>query len=189
MSNLPSLLPKWKSPFCLTSISVCYISKWRSWLQDFKDWHKVWEKLKRAKKRAKRDQKKSQNYKFLTKKMRKWVLVCLTEVACGISNQRSCHDEFVDYEKTLLFYLGAKKSQNMSNLASQFFFFIYRKAHRYQIHATQNEVLESHYKIMTWRIQSLTYSIKNNEKKPKRPKMAKKKIWAKMPPKGPKLNK
>ena len=44
-------------------------------------------------------------------KMRKWVLVCLTEVACGISNQRSCHDEFVDYEKTLLFYLGAKKAK------------------------------------------------------------------------------
>ena len=37
--------------------------------------------------------------------------MCLTEVACGISNQRSCHDEFVDYEKTLLFYLGAKKAK------------------------------------------------------------------------------
>ena len=102
--------------------------------------------------------------------------MCLTEVACGISNQRSCHDEFVDYEKTLLFYLGAKKSQNMSNWPPNFSYFFYRKAHRYQIHATQNEVLESHYKIMTSRIHSLTYSIKNNEKKPKRPKMAQKKL-------------
>ena len=79
----------------------------------------MWEKLKRAKKkkRAKMDPKKAKIIYFL-QNMRKWVLVCLTEVACVIWNQKSCHDEFVDYEKTLLFYLGAKKRQNMSNLAS-----------------------------------------------------------------------
>ena len=38
------------------------------------------------------------------------VLLCLTEVAYGISNQRSCHDQFVDYE-TPIFYLGAKKAK------------------------------------------------------------------------------
>ena len=76
---------------------------------------------KSKKKKEPKGTKKSQNYKFLTKKMRKWVLVCLTEVACGTSNQRSCHDEFVDYEKTLLFYLGAKKSQNIFS-----FFYIER---------------------------------------------------------------
>ena len=64
--------------------------------------------------------------------------MCLTEVACGISNQRSCHDEFVDHEKTLLFYLGAKKAKICQIWPLNFYFFLYRKAHRYQIHSTQN---------------------------------------------------
>ena len=66
------------------------------------------EKRKKQNK-AKMDQKKPKLY-FFYFKMGQRVLLCLTEVAYGISNQRSCHDQFVDYETTI-FYLGAKKAK------------------------------------------------------------------------------